>query len=56
MTDCGIAWSPDGSFLLGVDEPCSGLFVIPIDDPKAARRIDMPEGLIDFASWQRTAP
>jgi Tol biopolymer transport system component len=56
MTDCGIAWSPDGSFLLGIDEPCTGLYVIPIDDPEAARQIDMPEGLIDFTSWQRTAP
>jgi Tol biopolymer transport system component len=56
MTDCGVIWSPDASALLGLDQACNGLWVIPLDDPEAARRIDMPEGLIDIASWQRTAP
>ena len=50
------AWAPDATALLGIDGPCSGLYVIPVDDPGAARPIDMPEGEIDIFAWQRTAP
>jgi TolB protein len=56
LADCGVMWAPDATALLGIDGPCSGLFVIPVDDPAAANRIEVPEGEIDVIAWQRTAP
>ena len=32
------------------------LFRIPVSDPAAATRVDLPPGLINMASWRRTAP
>jgi hypothetical protein len=56
FSDCGIGWAPDATALLGLDAECTGLYRIPLADPRAATRIGLPEGPIDNATWQRTAP
>jgi len=55
-SDCGVAFAPDGTALLGFDHACSGIYWIPLDDPAAARRIEVPQGEIDTFGWQRVAP
>ena len=56
FSDCGMAWAPDGTALLGLDAACTGVYRIPLADPRAASRIDFPEAPINNATWQRTAP
>jgi Tol biopolymer transport system component len=56
FSDCGMAWAPDATALLGLDAECTGLYRIPVADPQAATRIGLPEGPIDIAAWQRMAP
>jgi Tol biopolymer transport system component len=56
FSDCGLAWAPDGTALIGIDHACTSLYRIPLDDPAAARRIEIPEGVIDAIAWQRIAP
>ena len=55
-SNCGVVWAPDGTALIAIDDACSSLYRIPLDDPAAARRIEIPKGVIDFIAWQRTAP
>ena len=50
-----MAWAPDGTALLGLDAACTGVYRIPLADPRAASRIDFPKP-INTAAWQRTAP
>jgi hypothetical protein len=56
LAGCGATWSPDATAILGLGETCTRLFRIPIADPAAATPIDIPEGPINIAAWQRTAP
>jgi dipeptidyl aminopeptidase/acylaminoacyl peptidase len=56
ISDCWMAWSPDASVLLGADEGCTGIYSIPLEDPRAATRIQLPQGQIGIAAWQRIAP
>jgi Tol biopolymer transport system component len=56
FSDCGMAWAPDGTELLGLDAACTGVYRIPLADPRAATRIGLPEAPINNAAWQRTAP
>jgi hypothetical protein len=56
VLDCEVHWSPDGEYLLGYAPGCrDALVVVPVDDPKAARTIDVP-GISGALSWQRLAP
>jgi hypothetical protein len=56
LAGCGATWSPDATAILGLGSTCTRLFRIPIADPAAATPIDIPEGPINIATWQRTAP
>lgn len=56
LGDCGVAWAPDGSALLGLGTSCTELYRIPLEDPGAATRIAVPAGTINNATWQRIAP
>jgi len=53
LTECGAAWSPDGTALLGLGANCQELYRIPVNDPSAARRIDVPVASVNNVSWQR---
>ncbi|OGO55919.1 MAG: hypothetical protein A2V85_07845 [Chloroflexi bacterium RBG_16_72_14] len=56
VAGCGASWSPDATVILGLGETCTQLFRIPVDDPASTTPIDIPEGPINIAAWQRTAP
>jgi Tol biopolymer transport system component len=56
LTECGVAWAPDATALLGLGRQCTELFRIPLADPASAVPIAIPSGLITFANWQRTPP
>ena len=56
FSNCGLIWAPDATALIGIDDACTSLYRIPLDDPADARRIEIPEGEIDTVAWQRTAP
>jgi hypothetical protein len=54
--ECGLAWSPDGKYLLGYAVGCDGqLAVIPVDDPSHVITLDAP-GAKGSVSWQRVPP
>jgi Tol biopolymer transport system component len=55
FADCAAAWAPDATAILGFGTDCTSLFRIPLSDPAAAIPIDLPAGLINGASWQRTS-
>jgi hypothetical protein len=55
IIDCWIDWVPDGKSLYGGSpDGCSGVVVVPIDDPTAARRL--PSATSGIASWQLLLP
>jgi hypothetical protein len=56
LIDCAAMWSPDGASILGWGEDCRELWRIPVANPAEATRIDVPDGLINVADWQRPAP
>ncbi|HEX5014713.1 MAG TPA: hypothetical protein VFV72_11220 [Candidatus Limnocylindrales bacterium] len=56
LAECGAAWAPDATALLGLGTDCRDLFWIPADDPAAAKAIRLPEGEVTNATWQRLAP
>ena len=56
LADCGATWAPDGTALLGLGAACNELYWIPLSDPAAATRVDLPRGQINIATWQRVAP
>jgi hypothetical protein len=49
-------WSPDARLVLGVGTDCESMYLIPIDDPASATRLDLPSEAIGGATWQRLAP
>lgn len=52
VADCWVDWVPDGTALYGGSaDGCTGVVVIPLDDPGAAYRL--PTATSGFASWQR---
>jgi TolB protein len=55
---CVLGWSPDSRYLFGYASECFGprLTRIPIDDPSAARIIDLPGSTSGRSSWQRVEP
>jgi hypothetical protein len=56
LIDCAAMWSPDGASILGWGKDCRELWRIPVANPAEATRIDVPDGLINVAGWQRLAP
>jgi hypothetical protein len=55
VIDCWIEWVPDGQSLYGGSpDGCTGVVVVPLDDPTAARRL--PAATSGFASWQLLLP
>jgi WD40 repeat protein len=55
VADCWIEWVPDGKSLYGGSpDGCAGVVVIPLDDPRNARRLATATS--GFASWQLLLP
>jgi len=56
FADCAATWAPDATEILGFGTSCTELFRIPVSEPTAATKVDLPPGLINMASWRRIAP
>ena len=57
LAECGIAWSPDDTTLLGLGANChDGVYRIPVAHPEIATRISQLPGEVVVAGWQRVAP
>jgi len=56
FADCAATWAPDATEILGFGRSCTQLFRIPVSNPTTATKVDLPPGLINMASWRRTAP
>jgi Tol biopolymer transport system component len=56
LAECGAAWAPDGTALLGLGASCTELYRIPLSNPAAATRVALPPGQINVATWQQVAP
>jgi Tol biopolymer transport system component len=56
LAECGAMWSPDARLVLGVGTDCHSMYLIPVDDPASATRLDLPPEEIGAATWRRLAP
>jgi dipeptidyl aminopeptidase/acylaminoacyl peptidase len=58
LAGCGVWFSPDSKFLFGHPPECftDELVVVPLDNPAAATRVQLPDDTVGNPGWQRVAP
>jgi len=50
---CGVAWSPDDQFMVGLGTNCALVLRFPVEDPGAATRLSGSDGAVAGVTWQR---
>jgi len=56
LAGCGISWSPDDRFLIGLGADCRAVSQFPVDDPGTVSRLSGADGDVVSVGWQRVAP